>query len=77
MRMGVWITYKGRETKFFYACERKDIKALVFGHFDAWRNDENGPILVTDATAVYVTKWSADGERVEASEPIDIAACLR
>jgi hypothetical protein len=77
--MGVWITYKGRETKFWYACTKQQVREVVRCHFDTWRQDINGPILVTDATVIYVTKWGKkDGDDViEASDPVDVAAMLR
>ena len=77
--MGVWITYKGRETKFWYSCTKAQVKDVVRSHCEHWPRDENGPILTADMTALYVTKWGKkDGQDViEASEPIDVSAQLR
>ena len=73
--MGILISYKDRETQFWYGCDRKQIRKTVRDHFQAWPKDANGPIKPEDATVVFVTEW--DGHEVKASEPVDHLAMIK
>ena len=73
--MGILIGYKDRETKFWYGCDRKQIKEVVRSHFGNWKQDANGPIRPEDAVVQFVSEW--DGDEIKAAETVDHLALVK